>query len=314
MLQQQPSQQQISHHKALSHFDAAVTDLHITYSPSIPIPLTDNGFDFQFRVCPQFLNKPQLPPDDSTPDPTKSDISQPLSLHIADVAPAHSLKINAFPTLRPSYLLLTTSPLHHQNSPLSLDDITAARTTLASLSDDRSAETREGESKESHDYMMMYNSGRAAGCSRFHKHMQILPCAHVDSFSLFPDHPPGNVANVPYVYDLIRHPVSPSSSLSDNPNTSTYVFASYNSSLDRFRALLGTLTKDQPVPHNVLMTREWTVVIPRTRGQSNGLSANAAGMMGLVWVRTEGEIEKWKQDGPWRVLEALGLKSESKTL
>lgn len=57
------------------------------------------------------------------------------------------------------------------------------------------------------------------------------------------------------------------------------------------------------------MTREWTVVIPRRAARVGGVSANAAGMMGLVCVETEGEAEEWKKRGPWRVLEALGLKA-----
>lgn len=58
------------------------------------------------------------------------------------------------------------------------------------------------------------------------------------------------------------------------------------------------------------MTREWTVVIPRRADQVSGLSANAAGMMGLVWVSTEEEMEKWKRKGPWGILGELGMKAD----
>ncbi|KAI9698519.1 MAG: hypothetical protein M1836_004100 [Candelina mexicana] len=312
---QQQQQQLLAHKKALAHFDAAVADSNITYSPTTPITHTDNNFKFQFLICPQILHKPQLPADSSPTETPKSDISQPPSLHITDLPPAHTLKLNAYPILRPSYLLLTTSSLRRQSSPLSLADITVARTTLTSLSpvpsrENNESDSEEEEEEEGRDYMVMYNSGREAGCSRFHKHMQILPRPSVASFPLFPDRPPEDPVNVPYIYELIRHPPSPSSS----SNTLSQIFTSYISSLNHFRALLGIRCEDQPVPHNVLMTQEWTVVIPRRRAQAGGLSANAAGMMGLVWVGTEGEMERWKREGAWRVLGELGLESERKTL
>lgn len=43
--QQQQQPQLISRHDALSRFDTAVADFQIIYSPSNPIPFTDNGFD-----------------------------------------------------------------------------------------------------------------------------------------------------------------------------------------------------------------------------------------------------------------------------
>lgn len=157
--------------------------------------------------------------------------------------------------------------------------------------------------------MLIYNSGRASGCSRSHKHMQLLPRPPRTSFSLFPDLPPDTPANMPYVYDLIRHPPSLSSSMYDDPHTPTYIITSYTSSLNRLRSLLDIQRDDEPVPHNVIMTREWTVVIPRRTARVNGLGVNAAGMMGLVWVTTEEEMEECKRSGAWRMLGEFGFKA-----
>lgn len=69
---------------------------------------------------------------------------------------------------------------------------------------------------------------------------------------------------------------------------------------------------DEPIPHNVIMTREWTVVIPRRAARVDGLGTNAAGMMGLIWVGTKKEMEEWERRGPWRILGELGLKAGKK--
>ena len=50
-------------------------------------------------------------------------------------------------------------------------------------------------------------------------------------------------------------------------------------------------------------------MIPRRTARVGGISANAAGMMGLVWVGTKGEMDEWEKRGPWRVLGELGLKA-----
>lgn len=140
--------------------------------------------------------------------------------------------------------------------------------------------------------------------------MQIFPRPSPSSFQLFPDRPSAQPVNVPYMYDLLHHSPSPSVALFDDPGTPASIAAFYNSSLSRFRVLLKIERDDEHIPHNVIMTREWTIVIPRRVAQVSGLSANAAGMMGMVWVSTMEEVDQWKGEGPWRILGELGLKAE----
>ena len=266
---------------------------------------------FQFRICSQFLHKPQLPPADAPPHPANADIDQPASLDIAFIFPVHKLVYNTYPALRPSYLLLTASSLHHQSSPLSLTDINAARTALAGLSRGSGGENGvKHEEEETGNYMLIFNCGRASGCSRSHKHMKLFPRPSPSSFHLFPDSPSDKPAKVPYLYDLFHH--SPSFPLGpfDNPDTPTSIATFYESSLSRFRALLNIEGDDEHIPHNMIMTREWTIVIPRRAAQVNGLSANATGMMGMVWVSKMEEVEQWKREGPWKILGELGLKAD----
>lgn len=335
--QHQQSEEQleklIDQSTALSRFDAAVPSSEINYSPTTSILFTDNGFavnfdpihlkysdrgtltpiflQFQFRICSQFRQKPQLPPADATPHPANEDIDQPPSLDIAFLPPAHKLVYNTYPALRPSYLLLTASSLHHQSSPLTLTDIIAARTALAGLSRESGGENgAKQEGDETGSYMLIFNCGRASGCSRSHKHMQLFPRLSPASFQLFPDRPSDKPENVPYLYDLFHHSASPSLGLFDDPDTPTSIATFYESSLSRFRALLKIEGEDEHIPHNVIMTREWTIVIPRRAARVNGLSANATGMMGMVWVSTMEEVEQWKREGPRRILGELGLKAE----
>ena len=147
--------------------------------------------------------------------------------------------------------------------------------------------------------MMIYNCGSKAGCSRSHKHMQLFP--RPLDFVLFPDRLPNENVKVPYEYDIIRR--SPSSSIAD---TTAHIFSTYLSCLQRARAIRG-LREGEHVPHNVVMVRDWFLVIPRRTACVGSMSANAAGMMGLVWVGSREELEDWRRAGECSVLKEMGV-------
>ena len=148
--------------------------------------------------------------------------------------------------------------------------------------------------------MMIYNCGREAGCSRSHKHMQLFPCP--PDFVLFPDRTPDERLSVPYVYELVR--LSPSSSRADD--TTLRIFTAYQFCLQRARVVLG-IEEGEHVPHNVVLVHEWILVIPRRKARVGGVSTNAAGMVGLVGVASEEELEEWRRRGGFSLLGELGV-------
>ena len=80
----------------------------------------------------------------------------------------------------------------------------------------------------------------------------------------------------------------------------------------QYKAAAAALGRDEAedFPHNVILTRDWTVLIPRTKATVEGLEGhvvNATGMMGLVWCGNEAQLEGWKKVGPEKVLAQLGL-------
>lgn len=222
-------------------------------------------------------------------DPEVSDIANPPPLKLASIAPEHLLVFNAYPVLRPSYLLLTESHRHQQSSPLTLPDFQAARLTLDQL------EHMSGGKR----HMMIYNCGRDGGCSRMHKHMQFFE--YPEQFTLFPDAPANAIINVPFQYEVVRHDATPVA------NIALSIYESYSSCVKRFGGT--TDLESKQVPHNVVMAREWTLMIPRRRASTSGASANAMGMMGLVWVGSEDELKKWTTRGPSQILSELGVPS-----
>jgi ATP adenylyltransferase/5',5'''-P-1,P-4-tetraphosphate phosphorylase II len=61
------------------------------------------------------------------------------------------------------------------------------------------------------------------------------------------------------------------------------------------------------VAHNVVVDKGWIMVIPRREGGLDELGANAASMLGLVWVKNEDVHKKWMEAGPEKVLGHCGV-------
>jgi ATP adenylyltransferase/5',5'''-P-1,P-4-tetraphosphate phosphorylase II len=59
--------------------------------------------------------------------------------------------------------------------------------------------------------------------------------------------------------------------------------------------------------HNLLMTEDWMLVIPRRKGRKGILSANAAAMAGMVWATGELEVRQWVEQGPIKLLCEFGV-------
>jgi ATP adenylyltransferase/5',5'''-P-1,P-4-tetraphosphate phosphorylase II len=59
--------------------------------------------------------------------------------------------------------------------------------------------------------------------------------------------------------------------------------------------------------HNLLMTEDWMLVIPRRKGRRGILSANAAAMAGMVWVTGDMEVRQWVERGPMELLCEFGV-------
>ena len=132
-----------------------------------------------------------------------------------------------------------------------------------------------------------------------HKHMQVFP--RPLDFVLFPDRPVNANDKIPYLYKLVRH-----SSIQYETNNTESVFNAYQSYMEHVRALLGKAPGEH-IPHNVVMVREWTMVIPRRTASIGGLGANAAAMIGLVWVANERDLELWAAIGLYNALSQFGI-------
>ena len=190
------------------------------------------------------------------------------ALVVGEVGPAHLALLNKFCVLR-EHLLLVTRTFVDQRTPLDEADFAALASCMAGV-----------------DVLAFYNGGREAGASQAHKHLQLVtlpiaPHAAIPIESLLPA--------LPFAHVL--HPLG-RGEIEDPPA----LLAKYRASL----AAIGTTR-----PYNLVLARDWMLMVPRSRDRFEGVSINALAFAGSLFVRDAAHEEALVRAGPMAVLQAL---------
>ncbi|EWZ01345.1 hypothetical protein FOYG_00989 [Fusarium oxysporum NRRL 32931] len=263
------------------------------------IEYLDGGLKFQFLLTSALARKPTI---QTAGAQTQQDIElsqqkregsdiNTAGYEICDVGRTHVLVANKFCFANPHLMLLTSDGHQRQYEPLNRGDLTAAWSVLTTLGD---------------DYVTFFNCGRDGGCSRLHKHMQLIPKPK-DSFASFLDADGTKEPNVPFqwFYQHFGHSQPDMDDLvtvySDLLKQATKVGEGRSEHAD-------SSPPGAAVPHNFLLTQRWMVVLPRRRAAVNKeAGANAIGMMGVIAVATQSEIDGWIRLGSAAALTELGV-------
>lgn len=206
---------------------------------------------------------------------------------IATLGTTHVLMANKFPSARPHLLILTQDGFKRQFEALDIDDLAAAREVVSSLKS---------------RYLLLFNCGIDGGCSRLHKHMQLFPAPDPNKFALWAD---ASEPKLPFKFFIHR--------FSAGLPPADELLRIYRALLRRAERALeyAALEGEAAVPHNVIMDRNWLVVIPRRAAGWDGVGANAAGMLGMVWVNNEEKVKTWLARGPAAMLARLGVPADA---
>ncbi|KAJ5507663.1 hypothetical protein N7527_009806 [Penicillium freii] len=284
----------LSYNEICTQFDRLISNDIINYQPNEPILVVDGGMTFSFHLVESLKAKPQA---EDAPE-TKSSLAdgantQPMSfgpgsdiandhpdICITTVNETHYLVINKFPVFRPMLLLLTVDSYRRQPEPLVLEDLEAA-------------------------WIL-------AGSSREHKHLQVIPApgkreGYDEAFKLFPDDDTAPKTGPSFVHFLKRFEDLPEGCVKNGE----HLLEIYQRLLQQARGALVLPTKVVPCPHNFVLTRRWMMVIPRRAKEFHGITANAPGMMGSIYIWNHDQLDAWKEIGPMKVLAGLGLPREN---
>jgi ATP adenylyltransferase len=225
-------------------------------------------------------------------------------LVVGEITPTHFGVLNKYPVV-PHHLLIVTREFVDQETLLEAADFAALAAGLREI-----------------DGLGFYNGGREAGASQPHRHLQLVP---------LPLGPGAWAVPMEAVFDqwssdggtarLLRLPfrnafVVLERSLLDAPDAGERL-------LEHYRLMLAAcgLCEDaandcgraaneperQRGPYNLLVTRHWMLLVPRSRERFGTISVNALGFAGSLFVRDAAEKAALRAAGPMKALQAVAV-------
>ncbi len=226
---------------------------------------------------------PFLPPD---PD-----------LLVAGVSATHLAVLNHFPVLRHHLLVVTREP-EDQQLPLTAADFDALARCLAEI-----------------DGLGFYNSHPEAGASQRHRHLQIVPFPVGDGPAPTPveaalgpvlqDPARSTLPAYPFAHAVCPLPASAWRADEPVPRAAAAMALAYRALGVRLRLGLGI--GRETAPYNLLATRRWMLLVPRSRERFEGVSVNALGFAGALLVKDHAGLEAVRRHGPLAVLRAVAV-------
>ena len=223
-------------------------------------------------------------------------------LTVGDISDTHLAVLNKFNVVQ-HHLLIVTRDFEHQETLLKHADFEAWWRCL-----------------REYPALGFYNGGEAAGASQRHKHLQLVPLplyAGHNAYpfaALFASTPPGNaiqsLQRLPFLHAWCRLPEGLANL--DPAEAARHSLQQYRQMLEHvgIRGLPDADGELQSAPYNLLMTDHWMMLIPRSQEFSQGISVNALGFVGSLFVKDRDGLETIRRIGPLNLLREVSLSAD----
>jgi sulfate adenylyltransferase (ADP) / ATP adenylyltransferase len=244
-----------------------------------------DGVKFLVRVLSNLVRK-----DESTKlQKQKKDFNPFLpyeqDLWVADISETHVCILNKFNVVD-NHLLIITRGFEEQDSLLTPQDFTAMWACLADF-----------------DGLAFYNGGKIAGASQRHKHLQIVPLPLNNIGVKLPIEPFLTAAKFSDAIGVIPgfpflHAFTHLDSDWVNPGMSTW---------ECYCNLLQAVGLTGGKNYNLLATREWMLIVPRSHECFESISINSLGFAGAFLVRNTKQLQRLQEFLPMNILKSVGI-------
>lgn len=216
-------------------------------------------------------------------------------LFVCQVTETHLCLLNKFNVLD-DHLLIVTKDFEEQERLLTRADFEALWACMFEV-----------------DGLGFYNGGEIAGASQRHKHLQLVPLPLAPGVEGVPVEPLldsicngtdfDTVPAFPFVHAFTGLAEPPDAPLAEAGEVL------YDTYLRLMRALDLAREGDpcQRAPYNLLATRRWMLVAPRSRELYQGISVNSLGFAGALLVRNQDQLDLIRRVGPMAVLRHVGV-------
>ncbi|NJO76904.1 MAG: phosphorylase [Leptolyngbyaceae cyanobacterium RM1_406_9] len=285
------------------------TEWAIAHSSLLPIPtdcefIEQAGIRFIVRIVANLVRKDEVQKNSKLSQASKASSDKDFNpflpyeedLFVGNLSATHLCLLNKFNVVD-HHLLIVTRAFEEQEDWLNLQDFEAMWLTLAEV-----------------DGLVFYNAGQSAGASQRHKHLQLVPLpspsdgVRVPIESRFGGVKSEHSTNEHRVSTLrlpFRHALIRWEEVAGSPGAAAQV------TLERYYTLLravdlleGEVTGTrQSAPYNLLATREWMLLVPRSQPSFNTIAINSLGFAGALLVRNQEQMDILKECSPLTVLQ-----------
>lgn len=268
--------------------------LKLTETESKKLKDSQSAMQYLVSYAPSLADKPESNESENKEDPFANPEKDLVVLEDLNGDGKYQLLLNKYPVI-PEHTLLVTKEFQNQSSALAPSDLLVAYKYLCRI-DDEDEDIRN---------LVFFNSGEQSGSSQNHKHLQSFKIP--SKFTTFQDrlcngkeHFLPTFNQEPLQDDKVSfaHFVLP---LPENPDDvdEDLLAMCYISLLQRSLTFFQDWLNENPdltKSYNVLLTKKWICVIPRSHAKFNddelSLSINAAGYAGLVLAKDKKTFEK----------------------
>ena len=260
--------------------------------------IEQSGVAFQVRVITALAKKEEARAARPNADPF---LPYDPDLFVAEVSPTHVALLNKFNVVD-HHLLIVTRGFEPQEALLTREDCAALLICLAEI-----------------DGLGFYNAGPAAGASQRHKHLQLIPLPAFTEPRL-PIEPllrsvkmagaTGTVPGLPFLHAYA--PMDPAW-IDQRRDGASSLLACYRSLLRAVGLSVEAMPGDPPppAPYNLLVTRRWLLLVPRSKEYFEDISINALGFAGALLVKNAAQLAILRKHGPMSALQYVALPQKS---
>ncbi|KAI9592470.1 hypothetical protein BDF19DRAFT_451239 [Syncephalis fuscata] len=241
---------------------------------------------------------------------------------LVEELPHHVVLLNKYCVV-PGHILVVTKEFNPQTNPPNAEDFAAVWSCM------RRMHTRQ--------FVAFYNCGKASGASQPHKHLQLLPIPADETISppiyalieKYPSSPdvPFRVPELNFVHacahlsldtTVISHDTA--SNVSPTPEQHDIVVGRF---LHRtFLALANAINLATGAPsddiafrsYNLILTRNFILVVPRKHEITQGIAVNSLGIAGLFLANSHQQMNILKHSSVLRLFQALTFADEADML
>lgn len=250
----------------------------------------DGGLKFIVRILANVARKQQAKQKQAKAaadgKPFNPFLPYDRDLFVGNLSKTHLCLLNKYNVVD-HHILVVTRAFEPQESWLNQRDFKAVGRCLAEV-----------------DGLVFYNGGPVAGASQRHKHLQLIPKnaarVPIDAVMQFEQVDlPQMLPSLPF-----RHSAMGLSDLALGDDAD-YLLQAYQKLLAA--AGVAVSGEAQTEAYNLLFTRRWMLVVPRSQESFASISVNALGFAGSLFVRDQPQLEQLKTYGPMALLKQVAI-------